>query len=116
MTDPVPSHRQGLQQPHLVPLLPMSEEKTSTAEAPAPAPAGADDISGRSRNARCRVELSPHVMALIRGPLVDAVKTLTKASVVSDGAALQVALGFSWQMIGGNALVCGLNQVCGPVL
>lgn len=110
--DSQPSRHQAPQQQQLVPLLPVSEEKASAAEVPAPA--SADDVAGRSRSARCRVELSPHVMSLIRGPLADAVKALTKASVVSDGAALQVALGFSWQLIGGNALVCGPNQVCRP--
>lgn len=71
-----------------------------------------DELTNKGKNARCRVELSPHVMTLIRGTLADAVKNISGASYVSDGAALQVALGFAWRLEKGAALVCGPSQVC----
>eukprot|EP00884_Botryococcus_braunii_P000097 jgi/Botrbrau1/10088/Bobra.0355s0041.2 len=73
-------------------------------------PVSNEELNNKGKNARCRVELSPHVMTLIRGPLAEAVKNLSGASYVSDGAALQVALGFAWRLEKGAALVCGPSQ------
>jgi hypothetical protein len=75
-----------------------------------PTAAGGDG-GGGARSARCRVELSPHVLTLIRGPVAEAVRAATGATVISDGAAIQVALGFAWKLEQGSALVCGPSQV-----